>query len=151
MLVLLDIDGVMLHASPWKKVEMLEDGFSAFSKEAVKSLNKILEETKASIILTTSHKYLYSIKQWEEMFELRGITASITRLEETKLSSRKEEVLYWINNNPKIDNYVIIDDDKSLNGLPPEYKERLVITNSITGLTMEYADKAISILKSHQL
>ncbi|MNE99925.1 hypothetical protein D3C80_1986720 [compost metagenome] len=44
--------------------------------------------------------------------------------------------------------FVIIDDDKSLNILPKEIKDRLVLTSGSVGLTNELADQAISVLKT---
>lgn len=48
---------------------------------------------------------------------------------------RGEEILGWIqSNNLAYKEVVIIDDDKSLNDLPTHVKDRLVLTNSYTGL-----------------
>ena len=56
MLILLDIDGVMIPANSWKKPKFLDDGFAMFKLKSVKALQKIIAETGASILLTTSHK-----------------------------------------------------------------------------------------------
>jgi hypothetical protein len=97
MLILLDIDGVMLSASSWKPVEKLDDGFSNFSPRAVSNLQRIISETGASIILTTSHKSTYSLYQWHNIFKKRGINVSILgKLDDnTTFLSRKEEILNW--------------------------------------------------------
>ncbi len=69
MLILLDIDGVMLSASSWKPVERLDDGFSSFNPRAVLSLQRIISETGASIVLTTSHKSTYSLTSMAKDFQ----------------------------------------------------------------------------------
>lgn len=153
MLILLDIDGVMLSASSWKPVERLDDGFSNFSHRAVSSLQRIILETGASIVLTTSHKSTYSLYQWHNIFKKRGINVSIVgKLDDnTTFLSRKEEILNWQLKNKGINNYVIIDDDKSLNGLPINIKEKVVLTSPMVGLTNDDALSAIKTLKKYEL
>ncbi len=152
MLILLDIDGVMVRAASWKQVELLNDGFSAFSQKSVDCLNRIINGTGASIILTTSHKSSFSIPQWHDIFKLRGIQdCTIERLSDNvKNLSRKEEVLNWIQQNDQ-ENFVIIDDDKSLNELDSKFRTRLVQTLSLIGLQDIHAEQAVSILQSHEL
>ena len=149
MLILLDIDGVMVPASSWKKPDFLNDGFPVFSSKAVLSLNKIIEKTKANILLTTSHKTKYSIIEWENIFKSRNIfIEKIYRLEENLLNlNRKDEIIEWYKQFNSLENFVIIDDDKSLNGLPENLKQKLVLTSPLVGLTNELATEAIQILK----
>jgi len=153
MLIVLDIDGVMVPATSWEKPEFLNDGFSAFSPRATSGLQKIILETNATIVLSTSHKFKYTLPQWKEMFKQRGIVISgIQRLEDNlTYLTRKEEILNWLNNNTDIKEYVIIDDDKSLNGLPVSIKDKLVLTSPMVGLTDESASLAIEILRKQNL
>jgi hypothetical protein len=60
--------------------------------------------------------------------------------------NRKDEILNYLNAHPQIENYVIIDDDKSLNDLPHSIKQKLVLTSSIIGLTQENIETALGIL-----
>ena len=151
MLILLDIDGVLVPANSWKKPEFLEDGFPVFSSKSAKALQKIITETNASLLLTTSHKSGYNISQWRDIFKSRGIQAkNINRLPGDNLhSNRKDEILNWydVDHIPG-EQFVIIDDDKLLNDLPGSIKNNLVLTSSSVGLTEELAENAISILKS---
>ncbi len=151
MLILLDIDGVMVPANSWKQPEFLEDGFPMFNSRSVSALQRIISETDASLLLTTSHKSKYNISQWRNIFKSRGITAKhIHRLSSNSLlSSRKEEILNWFTDkrNPS-EEFVIIDDDKLLNGLPGNLKNYLVLTSPSVGLTEELAENAIAILKN---
>ena len=147
MLIYLDIDGVMVHANSWKRPEILEDGFSAFSFKAIKSLEKIISHSGAEIVLTTSHKTSYSINEWHGIFNRRNIRVNkISRLPENiNFLNRKEELLEWFNEDRISENFIIIDDDKSLNGLPPILKEKLIQTSPSVGLTEILADKALEI------
>lgn len=148
MLILLDIDGVMVSAAPWKSPEILNDGFMGFSAKAVSNLQRIISETGASIVLTTSHKSKYTLPQWQAIFKKRGINASIDKIGDNDLHlNRKEEILNWLRNWNNGDGFVIIDDDKSLNALPSSIKEKFVLTSSLIGLNEETANSAITILK----
>jgi hypothetical protein len=151
MLILLDIDGVMVQGTSWKPLEILRDGFPNFTKKAILSLQRIISETNGSIVLTTSHKSTYSLAKWHKIFKNRGIDVFVEKLQDnTNALSRKEEILNWLRQNPKIEDFVIIDDDKSLNDLPSNIKERLVLTSSSIGLNDEHALSAIEILKQKQ-
>jgi hypothetical protein len=54
--------------------------------------------------------------------------------------------LIWFNVNNVDDDYVIIDDDKSLNGLPVFLKDKLILTSSLVGLNDQHIDEIKSIL-----
>jgi hypothetical protein len=150
MLILLDIDGVLVPANSWKKPEFMEDGFPVFNPKAVIALQRILSETNASVLLTTSHKSKYKVAQWKELLKLRGINPKkVHRLTSNSLqTSRKDEILQWYNQKrlPNED-FVIIDDDKMLNDLPENIRHNLILTSPSVGLTDELADEAISILQ----
>lgn len=152
MLILLDIDGVMVPANSWKKPEFHEDGFPVFTRKSVDALNRIISETNAKVVLTTSHKSKYSILQWKNIFKHRGIQVkTIKRLSENKTNQdRKTEIIKWYSKNGgNQEDFVIIDDDKLLNGLPVSLKESLVLTSPSVGLTDELAETAIAKLMHH--
>jgi len=50
--------------------------------------------------------------------------------------------------NQRIKEFVIIDDDTSLNGLPEVLKSRLVSTKPLIGLRFEHVQKALNILNT---
>jgi hypothetical protein len=120
MLLYLDIDGVMVPANSWRKPEILEDGFPEFSSQAVRSLVRIISNSSADIVLTTSHKHKYTLQEWHTIFKRRNINVNkITRLSKnTNHLNRKDELLLWFNDKHLNENFIIIDNDKSLNGLP---------------------------------
>lgn len=152
MLILLDIDGVMVPGNSWRPVEFLNDGFMKFSDKAVISLKKIISETNATIVLTTSHKSKFTITQWENIFSNRNLNVPIKKLNNSIDNlSRKDEILDWFNNRTIQENFVIIDDDKTLNGLPENIKAKCVLTSSLIGLDEYKAFDAINILKKSQL
>jgi hypothetical protein len=151
MLILLDIDGVMVPTTTWKPTEILSDGFANFSIRAINSLQTIIKSTGATILLTTSHKSRYSISDWEKIFRLRGIDASIDVLGSNEENlNRKGEILRWFTSSNISESFVIIDDDKSLNGLPDYIKDKAIITSGTVGLTNEQAIEAIEILRKEE-
>ena len=145
MMLLLDIDGVMVPAKGWLSLPIAEDGFVKFTDKAILNLKRIIYETNAAIVLTTSHRSRYSVPQWKDIFSLRGIEALIFKLEDSKLS-KKEDILKFIKDNQP-ENYVIVDDDTFLNDLPKTIKERLVLTRPMIGLNEEITDSILKLLK----
>ncbi len=146
MLVYLDIDGVMVPANSWRRPEILEDGFPEFNATATKSLNRIISTSSIDIVLTTSHKYIYSLKEWHNIFKRRNINVNkITRLPKNIDNlNRKEELIRWFDRNYTDGKFIIIDDDKSLNALPAFLKDKLIQTSASVGLTEYIADEAIT-------
>ncbi|MGL4581553.1 MAG: HAD domain-containing protein, partial [Flavobacterium sp.] len=110
MRVFLDIDGVMVHGNPNKRVEMAEDGFYVFLDEAVDVFNTIPVE---EIILSTSHKNRFTLEQWKELLTNRGLQFDkVSRVESESLTrSRREEIMWWIAKKSYDTNEIIILDD----------------------------------------
>ena len=154
MVILLDIDGVMVTTPPWQKPEVMFDGFMAFNRQSVSSLNYLLSVTRASIILTSSHKDKYSGTVWQRIFANRGIhNTRISILENlprpnNQKVTRAEEIFWWVNTRVNNEPFVIIDDDTSLNDLDYRIKARCVITKSLIGLDIAGAIYAIAILNT---
>lgn len=147
MLIFLDIDGVMVPAKSWERPELLDDGFPVFSSRATRVLQNIISDD-TTVMLTTSHKSTYTIDEWITIFEKRSI--KITNLKSldsnTNNLSRKDEILNWFNVNDINEDYIIIDDDKSLNGLPVFLKDKLILTSALVGLTDQHLDEIKSVL-----
>ena len=142
MLVFLDIDGVMVPAKSWKNPELLNDGFPAFDLQAVRVLQNLVTED-TTIVLTTSHKSRFTIEQWKEIFQKRGVQISRLKTLDDNINflSRKDEVLNWFNLNNVGEEFIIIDDDKSLNDLPSFLKDKLILTSPLIGLTDNHLDE----------
>lgn len=151
MLVFLDIDGVMVPAKGYKLPEFLADGFAAFNSMSSRALNRLLSDYDATIMLTTSHKDNYSIEQWINLFGKRGI--NVKRMESLPANidhlSRKEELVNWFNLHTPSEDFVIIDDDKSLNGLPNYLKDHLILTSSYVGLTEDHLGEINQMVKKN--
>lgn len=139
MKFILDIDGVMVHANPHRRIELEDDGFYRFNAIAVDILKSAIHpEEGDELVLSTSHRYRFSIHEWKDIFCKRGIIFNKISILDSPIrhqNTRKTEILTWIHKyNCKSEEIIIIDDDKSLNELPQLFKNRLVLTNSYTGL-----------------
>lgn len=149
MLIFLDIDGVMVPAKNWESPELLNDGFPAFGSKAVKVLQRLISDD-TTILLTTSHKSSYSIEKWKKIFLNRGIQISKLMSLEDNVNhlSRKDEILNWFNSNLNSINedFIIIDDDKSLNDLPNNLKDRLILTSPMIGLVERHLEEIKAVL-----
>ncbi len=150
MVILLDIDGVMVPAKSWSSPPLLDDGFYMFNSKAVAALNDIILKSNAGILLTTSHKSSFTLDKWKSIFSKRGISVdSIDRLpENTNHLSRLEEITKWFSTAKNIEDFVIIDDDKSLNELPKLLKSRLVQTKPLVGLNSSHVRESLRILET---
>ena len=143
MLIFLDMDGVMLPMKGWQLPENLEDGFPMFSKRATEALGSLLAEypgDETRVVLSTSHRDRFTIAEWISIFERRGLDVrNIERLPSNKDFSkkRKDEILEWFQTNPMEGDFLIIDDDKSLNALPSKIKAHVILTSSSVGLRLE--------------
>lgn len=139
MLIFLDIDGVMVPAKSWKSPELLDDGFPAFSGAATHALRQLIANN-VTVMLTTSHKSNFTIQQWQNIFKKRGIEIPLLKsLPDNKtMLSRKDELLRWFNHNPIDEEFLIIDDDSSLNDLPIELKKHLIQPSPYIGLSEDH-------------
>jgi hypothetical protein len=150
MLIFLDIDGVMVPAKSWETPDLSSDGFPEFSSKAVRVLQNVVSGG-ATIMLTTSHKSRFSVEEWKNIFIARGIEVkNLGKLDESSFgTNRRDEILSWFNLNDTNENFIIIDDDKSLNGLPPHLKKNLILTSSMLGLNDSHL-AAIEAVKEKQ-
>ncbi|MBI3220034.1 MAG: hypothetical protein HYZ44_11010 [Bacteroidetes bacterium] len=154
MTILLDIDGVLVTTPSWQPTEQLSDGFMKFNQAAVENLAIVYKETNASIILTTTHRINFDEAKWKDIFRTRGLNfQTITKLNNKtridQLSDRSTEIREWVEQNGQNENYVIIDDDASLNGLTNDIKERWVSTKPLIGFDKDARVKTLNILTNN--
>ncbi len=135
MILLLDIDGVMVPQKSWKQPEILEDGFPAFSSNAVEALNNLIVSDTV-IFITSSHKSSYNLKVWKAIFLRRGVKHCPIYVlpENSNRLDRKDEIMNWLKTQNNLGSYLILDDDTSLLALPKNIKNSLVITSPMIGL-----------------
>ncbi|MFD1872924.1 HAD domain-containing protein [Hymenobacter bucti] len=154
MVILLDLDGVLITTPAWRAVETEPDGFFRFNERATANLATILAETNAAVVLTTSHRINYSLAQWATFLRTRGLLPSaIMKVNDRSTlpptGSRASEIAAWVAQADAPANYVVLDDDLSLHGLPNAIKSRCVITKPLLGLDADAMRQALHILRGY--
>ena len=153
-IIFLDIDGV-LNTDRQIRINNLEQIKDIkFDPIAMKNLKKIVEESKAKIVITSTWRvhrqdngYLWRelIRNFEmynlDTNTLLDITPVIDRNMKTEL--REKEILDWLTKHKNIEKFVILDDQWDMGGLNSHFVRCL----SFRGLTNENAEEAILKLK----
>ena len=161
-IIFLDIDGVLntrdWHSRMTKDTPKDEYGY-AFDPGAVSNLARIIDETGAVIVISSSWKF-YGVAKLRQMWKIRNLPGSIlditpntisdemlmnANLDEIELGvCRGNEIKEWLSKHKaEVSNYVIIDD---FDDLLPEQMCHAVITNTLIGISETDAKKAITIL-----
>ncbi len=163
-LIFLDIDGVLntrdWHSRMTKDTPRDEFGW-VFDPVAVENLGHIIKETGASIVISSSWKFL-GMAKLREMWKIRNLPGTLlditpntvsdevllnANLDEMELGvCRGNEIKEWLSRHKgEVSNYVIIDD---FDDLLPEQENHVVLTDSLIGITEWDAEKAIRILNN---
>ena len=164
--VFLDIDGVL--NTKWWYTQMdrntPKDKYGyAFDPNAVSNLKKIIDETGADIVISSSWKS-FGISELEDMWQDRGLPGKLigitpnTVSDEMLLSAdldnmelfsiRGTEIKEWLTKHGKhVSHYAIIDD---MDNMLTEQRLHFVKTDPEIGITVEDAEKAIMILNQQQ-
>lgn len=144
------MDGVLITTGAWKPDVIDVDGYSQFDPIAVQNLNTLLEQHEVDIWLSSSRRIYTSLEEMNKIFAHRGIVQVITGFLPylPTLENRREEVVSFIKEN-KFQQYLIIDDDKTLNALPQSMKKKLILTKFLIGFKGEQLKEAFSILEQY--
>ena len=148
-IVFLDIDGVLVtHGSIAKRAH----GVSGVDPDCVSALNRILRETGAKIVISSTWRMIHSADRMADLLmlwgvegEIVGATPDLTVYERPPIyapTMRGNEIQQWLNLNQH-GAFVILDDDDDMVHLSPY----LVKTTFERGLTLEDAETAIAVLQ----
>jgi hypothetical protein len=162
-IIFLDIDGVLVsHQSIKEHNETYgRTRFStAPSRKSIEILNKVIEETGAKIVISSTWRignsthlldlYFHElglkgeiIGQTARLQGTRGLEIKTWLLENESIIHNRSTVKLWNQDyRSEVESFVIIDDDRGMDDL----MDHLVLTNYDTGITIEDAEKAINIL-----
>lgn len=146
----LDIDGVLVTNR-----SLRSNGKSRpFDREAVGELNRVLTETGAKIVVSSSWRRFHPLPRLREILILEGvvprrvigITPRAIGSGPMRLSvspPRGHEIRAWLDLNP-VASYAVVDDDADMDSLD---RGRFVQTSFDTGLGRAHADRLIEILR----
>lgn len=151
--IFLDFDGVLNTERHQARLavegEVANDKWgSLFDPSAVANLQKILEETEANIVITSSWRFIKSPGNLRKMWIDRSLPGKIFGfLPSDSLNlTRGAEIEDWLRDH-KCRNYVIIDD---VDEFTSKQHDRVVEVSPVVGITESDARKAIQILNSRE-
>jgi hypothetical protein len=137
--IFLDIDGVLItfnntfNGSVDTSSE--QDDRNIFDEAAVANLNRLLDETGARLVVTSSLRLRNSIQQIVLILEAGGVmnppVIGVTPFvidNKNNNGQRGKEILMWLSENSFVDDYIVIDDcdPDELSDIP---SERIIHTN----------------------
>lgn len=154
----LDFDGV-LNTCWWERKIPIDKYGYAFDPNAVANLAKIIVESGADIVVSSTWKFM-GLSEMQEMWEERSLPGKIIDITPNTVSDevllyadlehmeltpiRGMEIKEWLDSKgKKVSRYAILDD---MDSMLHEQKDHLVLTNPTVGITESDAFKAISIL-----
>lgn len=147
--IILDLDGVLITTPPWRRDELDIDNYSKFNEIAIANFNMLTNDLNFELWLISDRRRGKTLEQFNEIFKNRNINKQLDGMVPIYgYISRREELQKFISEN-KIENYIIIDDDSSLDEL--EDKDFWIKTKSLTGFGKEELNESkLKILKWKQ-
>lgn len=147
--VILDLDGVLINTPNWKPDKIHPDGYSDFDSNCVKNLNNLMNNVDAELWLSSTRRIGKSLSEFQTIFQNRNIVAPLIGFLPGKTHGieRIIEINSFLDHEP-IKNFLIIDDDKSLNGLEQDRKLFWLQTELLIGFNDEKLIKALQIVKN---
>lgn len=123
-IIFLDIDGVISTEDCWytKKFKINKDTKAikmpySWDVDCCKSLTRIIEQTRAKIVISSDWKHHYTTDDLKQMFQYYDIQNSIIGCtgNEGKMSgsyeyNRSLQIEAYLERNPEINNWVAVDD-----------------------------------------
>lgn len=159
-IIFLDIDGVL---SPrWWDSDKQSDNYGRlFDAKAVANLSKIIEETEADIVISSSWKNI-GLVELQNMWRDRGLPGKIVDITPDYMSDelllkedssnvdylyeRGSEIQGWLLlHGDEISRFVIIDD---MDDILPEQQSHFVQTDPEVGITNEDVKKVVHLLNN---
>lgn len=109
-----------------------------FEDEAVRAFSSLISEN-TTMVLSSSHRAKFSIEAWKEILNRRNSHAEkVIRFPVSKpAGNRNQEIVDWFGAHHVGEDFIILDNDKSLNNLPPSLKQLWVKVKPFTGLTRD--------------
>lgn len=135
--IFLDIDGVLNRIGTLQENRTVGtwEGFIGMEPDLVERFNKLVEETGAEVVLSSTWR-LHT--DWRNTMIGNGLTCRfIDRTPRHTGYPRGREIHAWLKNNRDVTQYAIIDDDNDMLALQ---KSHFFQTNYREGLTEEIAN-----------
>lgn len=131
--IFLDIDGVLNSDEYFDKIKDLNiQGIqSEVDIEKIKLLKKAIDETGAKVVLSSSWRYTRNAQYLKELLQQYGIYTDSTPFLQNK---RGLEIKKWLDNNPSVEDFVILDDE-IFDSYDEELLEKLIKISNGNGIS----------------
>ncbi len=149
-IIFLDFDGVMdtayydLYLASKGLKETDEYGI-LFDPKSVENLKRIIDTTKADIVVTSSWKYLMSYDKILEMWKARKLPGFVTDTTPNVSKHRGDEIDAWLDERMERCKYAILD-DLDADNFNEHQLTHLITINPYTGIEEADAERAIRLL-----
>jgi hypothetical protein len=146
-IIFLDIDGVLNSSKFIKRLGKSWTG-AQIDPEAVSILNEIIRETEAKIVISSSWRIVFSLERINSILNDNGFVGEIigeTPRVDWEPYSRGNEIQMWLDSNPDIESFVIIDDYSDMG----ELIKFLVQTKTDDGLLKKHIPLIIKLLTNN--
>lgn len=143
--IFLDIDGVLNSEEFERNIDQYQYvfKFSLLDQKAILRLYKILWETNAYVVLSSSWRLSEeSYKSVEE--QLKPYRIKLIDKTPQNTEGRGAEIVEWLEQHPEVSHYVVLDDDDF--AMEP-VKNHLVLTTWTDGLEDKHIQEAIDKMK----
>lgn len=157
--IFLDIDGVLNSVDFITKVT--EEGrvgkfgtnewwSGHINPERVQHLNKIIAESEAKVVISSTWRIGKSPERMQEILDMKGFEGEVIDCTTTDhMDCRGHQIQAWLDMHPETLSFVIIDDDPDMAELMPYLVKTTYLDWNSGGLREEHVDEALSILESN--
>ncbi len=121
------------------------DGYGQrFDPMAERALRLIIDKTDAKIVISSTWR-MSGIEEMQSMWKDRNLPGEVIDVTPCHLRTRfrGNEIKEWLDNNPHVESYLIIDDDSDM---LEEQKSNFIQTDFQYGLMIKDIDMAVKIL-----
>ena len=153
-IIFLDFDGVMDtayydHMLSKQGLPGNDPYGTVFDPNCVHNLRRIIDNTGADIVVSSSWKHFMTYKEFLEMWDARGLPGFVTDVTPIPdmRRNRGDEIDAWLNECNVECQYVIIDDLDGSN-FNEHQIPRLLVVNPFFGLDEDTAERAIYLLNN---
>jgi hypothetical protein len=152
--IFLDIDGVLnCNSFLYSNNRCDREDVEMIDPSLILKLNRIIKETGANVVISSSWRIQYNHKQLQEMFDKIGFIGNVVGQTIYSIFDRGYEIIDYLRNND-VDKFVILDDndifDKNVNGEDEDIIENIinhfVKTDCEIGISDSDVNLAINIL-----
>jgi len=130
--------GSIKDAAGWVKM---------IDKRAVVRLNKIIAETRAKVVISSSWRHAHTPERMQTLLMLAGFVGEVIDQTPIMNGPRGHEIASWLGSHPKTKHFVILDDssDAGEGGLTKWF----IRTDIRHGRQDEHVTRAINLLGRH--